>query len=323
MEDKIDNPFQSNFRKLSSDQPAIIKLDALIGLVFDLLKVPVYLIHKLSGGRPTLFLGIILITFFFVLIALIGMWMPRLFGYLLLAGFFITVLYNSTTESRLKQIIRLLKWKWMIIIVIPFMFVAYFLFASLIAGITITGWGDLLEHLGPLMAPIGFQNIQIEQISKVFDIPRTFNVSRTLQANGFGELGYYHFSYLYTIGCIGFVLNLGFWVFTTTGSLLNLSIRKWIPYNIRYILTLALFIFAFVSVKNDKIAIEKMSRPLNDVIYKGHAYSLVEATLQDNREMVTYILSRGGDPHKKNQRGYSAIDLARMMKNEELLNTFN
>jgi len=254
------------------------------------------------------------ITLVFILtggtIFVTGFFFPRILGMIILVGYVLGVTYLTTGKKGLQYISGMLSMGWGTVLYVLFMFPILYVFCCLFAGMMFTAWGGLLEHMGPLIAPIGFQDIIIDLPEKEFNMPGDIHM-RTLVATCQGELGALTLRDIHMITSVGFVLNMGLWLLSLLGAAFNLSIRKWIPFKIRFVVTMigiGLIIYAFH--RNDEF-IARLSRPLNNFLYRGHARSLVEATSQNKPELVTYIMNRGGDPYKTDKyRKKNAMEVA-------------
>ncbi len=80
----------------------------------------------------------------------------------------------------------------------------------------------------------------------------------------------------------------------------------------------------FQAVKSERVsAVKKILDQGVDVNLKDDVLgntALSHAVFAGNMEMIKMLLNHGSDPHIENNRGYNAIDAAKLMGNVEIIN---
>jgi len=296
------------------------KIDMLLGAVLEVRNIIFHIgralghIHKglSTAWRIALVLGFFLSFAFW----------PHIHGYIMLIIFILIVLYCSTDKKALEKFFSRMLSGWVWLVRIP-LFILLLITAS-IGFFVFTGEArfGLFTYIATFVLPIGYQqDVLREIITKYYDMPGIV-FTRTVKVTAVGELGYYTLPPFLDFFFLVFTVALGAGILITIGAAINLALKKRLPYNIRYAITLAVVLSILCTfIFNPKLA-ATISRPVNNFIYWGHAESLVEATRINKPELVRYILSRGGDIHKKNSYGKTAVGIALETNNKDILGIF-
>jgi len=184
------------------------------------------------------------------------------------------------------------------------------------------GMPGLLNIMQPMMCPAGYAEVAGELSTRQYAMPgRVMTVS--LQSICHGELGTYapeKFAQIVS-GMVMYLLYCGMYL----GIVLVVWKQRFFMLQ-RYAaqgIVLALFIpLLFVTLLNASFR-SVVAAPMNGLIYRGQAVSLVEAVKQHKIGVIKDLLARGGDIHAKNHMKESALGVAQKFQDKEVLALFS
>jgi len=184
------------------------------------------------------------------------------------------------------------------------------------------GLPGLLNIMQPMMCPAGYAEVAGDLSTRQFAMPgRVMTVS--LQSICHGELGTYAPEKYAQIvsGMVIYLLYCGmyFSIVLVVWKQKFFMLRRYAAQGI----ILALFIpLLFVTLLNASFR-DVAAKPMNGLIYRGQAVSLVEAVKQHKIGVIRDLLARGGDINAKNHLKESALGVAQKFKDKEVLGLFS
>ncbi len=194
-------------------------------------------------------------------------------------------------------------------------------FGIMLPGSGTVGMPGFLEIVKPMLCPTGFEEIKSDIAVRQYDMPGlvlTFN----REAVCTGELGDYTPGRLprHLGGMLLYLLYCGmyFSIVALVWKQKFIVLHKYAAQGI----ILALFIpLLFVTLLNPSFR-AVVSKPMNALIYRGHAVSLVEAVKRHKIGMIKELLARGGDIRAEGQDNETALTVAQRYQDKEVLNLF-
>jgi len=197
-------------------------------------------------------------------------------------------------------------------------------FGIMLPGVGPIAMPGLVNLVGPMFCPEGFDTIASDVAVRQFDMPfMTFKVSSKPLCTG--ELGTYRPGnigrlYLLLSGLIMYLLYCGIYFSVA----LIVRKQKFFLFH-RYAaqgIVIAIFIpLLFVTVLNASFR-AVVSKPINGLIYRGHAESLVGAIKLHKIDMIKDLLARGADINAKTAYKETPLSVAQSFKDKEVLDLF-
>lgn len=173
----------------------------------------------------------------------------------------------------------------------------------------------------PMICPVGFEESRSQLVIRQYDYPgMLLGVGNTATCSG--ELGDHEVSSGIRVlgGFLAYLIYCGLY-FAVVFIVRKQKLFAQRPYAAQGII-LALFIALLsVTLLNPPVR-AAIARPINDLFYRGHAVSLVEAVKRHKIDMIRDLLARGGDIYAKNNKNETAFETAQRTKSKEAMALF-
>jgi hypothetical protein len=186
----------------------------------------------------------------------------------------------------------------------------------------------LTKIIAPIVCPAGFEEItymggiDVNPRRGSFSSDWRYLTSESRSQTCNGELGQYAPKrYTFLLSGITLLLIYGSLFLLVAWSVTRLNYFKLYRF-VALVVTFGVFIpLVFLTMLNGPL-MSFVFKPINKMIYPGHAVSLVEAVRKHNITMIQRLLADGGDILAVNAKNESAFSLAHNLDDKELLALF-
>lgn len=193
-------------------------------------------------------------------------------------------------------------------------------------GLMITAMGPMvmpgfLHVTKPMICPVGFEEIKSHITMRQYDYPQVL-IGIGTTGTCTGELGDHEVSdgIKYLGGILAYLIYCGLY-FAVVFVVRKQRLFALRPYAAQGII-LAIFISLLsVTLLNPPVR-AAIARPINSLLYRGHAVSLVEAVKRHKVEMIRDLLARGGDINAKTGSNETALETAQRYQDKEAIALF-